>query len=395
MKSVIELKLGDLSMRKPALAIAAATMLAAPLAADTDVELSVEELLAPYYAKLAAEMELPVAPEGVSLAHDHTITRLAFGSCNHQDRSQHMWAQITATNPDLFLFIGDNNYGDQNWTGDALLTTLRNAYAKQAETPELASFRAQVPMMVTWDDHDFGFNDAGGSFAHRAWSERIFETFWHSSDEVKSRPGVYESRVFGEDGKVTQIITLDTRFFRTDLRRPGPGEEGPSFGRYLPLDAADAGANMLGDVQWQWLEQELAKPADLRLVVSSIQVITEAHGWEAWALMPAERAKLLETLNARAGGGLVLLSGDRHSGGIYQTEESGDEQIWEITSSSLNFSFGTTEEATEREPDPSRVTDFIAEENFGLIDIDWAARELTLSLRGNQGETRVSRTISW
>ena len=161
-------------MRKPALAIAAATMLAAPLAADNDVELSAEDLLAPYYAKLKQEIELPVAPAGVSLPHNHTITRLAFGSCNHQLRSQHMWGQIAATSPDIFLFIGDNNYGDQMWDGDAALTSLREAYGIMAETPELAAFRARVPMMITWDDHDYGFNDGGASFAYRGWSETIF-----------------------------------------------------------------------------------------------------------------------------------------------------------------------------------------------------------------------------
>lgn len=114
-------------MRKHSLALAAVTMLAAPLAADQGVELTPEDLLAPYYAKLSQEVELPVAPANVSLAHEHTLTRIAFGSCNHQLRSQHMWGQIAASKPDIFLFIGDNNYGDNGWDGDAALTTLREA----------------------------------------------------------------------------------------------------------------------------------------------------------------------------------------------------------------------------------------------------------------------------
>ncbi|NNE50374.1 MAG: alkaline phosphatase family protein, partial [Altererythrobacter sp.] len=274
-------------MRKPALALAAVTLLAAPLAADHSVELTPEDLLAPYYAKLSQEVELPVAPANVSLARNHTITRLAFGSCNHQLRSQNMWGQIAATNPDIFLFIGDNNYGDQMWDGDAALTTLREAYGVMAGTPELAAFRAQVPMMITWDDHDYGFNDGGASFAYRGWSETIFETFWGSSDEVKSRPGIYESRKFGEDGKITQIITLDTRFFRSDLATMPYQNERPPLGPYQP--SSDPSKTMLGDAQWEWLEQELAKPADLRIVVSSIQVITDAHDYEAWENLPLER----------------------------------------------------------------------------------------------------------
>ncbi len=381
-------------MRKHSLALAAVTMLAAPLAADQGVELTPEDLLAPYYAKLSQEVELPVAPANVSLAHEYTLTRIAFGSCNHQLRSQHMWGQIAATDPDLFLFIGDNNYGDQMWDGDAALTTLREAYGVMAETPELAAFRAQVPMMITWDDHDYGFNDGGTSFAYRGWSETIFETFWGSSDEVKSRPGIYESRMFGEDGKVTQIITLDTRFFRSDLETMPYQNERPPLGPYQP--SSDPSKTMLGAAQWQWLEQELAKPADLRIVVSSIQVLTDAHDYEAWKNLPLEREKLYAMLAAREDSVLVLLSGDRHAGGIYtDTPQAAGEQFWELTSSSMNYSFSSTERNTAREPDPKRLTDFISEENFGLVEIDWDAKTFTLSMRGSQGETRVSRTVEW
>lgn len=362
---------------------------------DGHVPMYAEDLLDAYYAKLETRVNLPVAPANVSIAPDTVITRLAFGSCNHQSRSQHMWAQIAATNPDLFLFIGDNNYGDQFWKGDATLGTLRAAYQKQAETPELTDFRSKVPMMITWDDHDFGFNDGGATFAFRKWSETIFETFWGSSDEVKSRPGIYESRAFGEDGKVTQVIMLDTRFFRSDLEAMGYTPERPPLGPYVP--STDASKTMLGSAQWKWLEQELAKPADLRILVSSIQVITDAHDYESWEALPLQREKLYAMIAEREESGLVMLSGDRHAGGIYSDapEAAGGEKLWELTSSSLNYSFSSTERNTAREPDPKRLTDFISEENFGLVEIDWAAKSFTMSMRGSEGETRVTRTVSF
>lgn len=145
-----------------------------------------------------------------------------------------MWAQIAAANAELLLFIGDNNYGDQMWGGDAGLSTLRAAYAQQAETPELTDFRSKIPMMITWDDHDFGINDGGASFAYLRWSKTLFETFWSSSEEVKSRAGIYESRIFGEEGKRMQVIMLDTRFFRSDLDRMAYTPERPPLGPYVP-----------------------------------------------------------------------------------------------------------------------------------------------------------------
>lgn len=386
-------------MRKITLPLAAIALAAVPILsaghATDEVSLNSEEMLAPYYAKLAQSVELPVAPPNVSLAPETTITRLAFGSCNHQLRPQNFWSQIAGTNPDLFLFIGDNNYGDQMWGGDAALTTLRDAYTVQANTPELADFRSQVPMMITWDDHDYGFNDGGASFAYRQWAETIFETFWGSSDEVKSRPGVYESRMFGEEGKVTQVIVLDTRYFRSDLATIPYQLERPPLGSYAP--SADPDKTMLGAEQWQWLEQELAKPADLRIIASSIQVLTDAHNYESWENLPLERDRLFEMLAAREDSGLVLLSGDRHAGGIYSDipPMGGGEQFWELTSSSLNYSFSSTERNTAREPDPRRLTDFISEENFGLVEIDWDAKAFTLSMRGSEGEVRVTQTVSW
>jgi alkaline phosphatase D len=169
-------------------------------------------------------------------------------------------------------------------------------------------------------------------------------------------------------------------------------KERPPLGPYVPSN--DTSRTMLGDAQWQWLDQELAKPADVRIVVSSIQVITDAHNYESWEQLPTERAKLYAMLAGREDSGLVLLSGDRHAGGIYSEKVEG-EDMWELTSSSMNYSFSSTERNTAREPDPKRLTDFISEENFGLVDIHWTRREITLELRGNKGESRVKETIAF
>lgn len=380
-------------MRTAFLFTSTLALIAAPTKADDhSVTLDAGDLLAPYYAKLEQNIELPKAPANAQLAPQTNLTRIAFGSCNHQLRRQTIWAEIAAQNPDVFLYIGDNNYGDQGWAGDAGLATLREAYAVMAATPELAEFRQRVPMMATWDDHDFGFNDGGANFAFRDWSETIFETFWGSSEAVKSRPGIYESTMFGEDGKQVQIIMLDTRYFRSDFARMPYTPQRPPLGPYVP--STDPAKTMLGQAQWRWLQQELAKPADLRLVVSSIQVLTDAHNYESWEALPLERSKLFAMLAGREESGLVLLSGDRHGAGIY-SEQQGGETLWELTSSSLNYSFSSTEANTAREPDAKRLTDFISEENFGAVEIDWKRKVFTMKLYGNQGEERASRAVEW
>jgi len=383
--------------------LAALGCAAAPLLADDHaaqrgeapvaVSLAPDQLLAPYYAELRKQVAMPVAGPNPALAPQTTLTRIAFGSCNHQSAPQHMWAQIAAQNPQLFLMIGDNVYGDNGWDADAGLESLRKSYALQASHPEFRDFRAKFPMMAMWDDHDFGLNDAGASFPMRRWGEELFETFWGSSEAVRARPGVYDSSITGPEGKRVQVILLDTRFFRSDLKRMEWSRERPPLGVYLP--DPDPAKTMLGAEQWAWLEQELAKPADLRIVVSSVQVITEAHQFEAWSNFPAERARLFDLLAAREDSGLVLLSGDRHAAGIYKTEHKG-ETFWELTSSSLNLAFGNdNERSTAREPDPKRVGMFFSVENYGLVDIDWRAKRLNMVLKANDSATLAEQAFTW
>ena len=374
---------------------ATALVLAAPAAAETPVavEVTPDQLLEPYYAALRQSVAMPVAGPNPALAPATTLTRIAFGSCNHQSAPQHMWAQIAAQNPQLFLMIGDNVYGDNGWDADAGLESLRRSYALQASHPEFTGFRAKFPMMATWDDHDFGLNDAGGSFPFRRWGEALFESFWGSSDAVRARPGIYDSTITGPEGRRVQVILLDTRFFRSDLKRMAWSKDRPPLGSYLPDDSADK--TVLGAEQWAWLAQELAKPADLRILVSSTQVITDAHQFEGWTNFPAERARLFDLLGRREASGLVLLSGDRHAGGIYKAEHGG-ETLWELTSSSLNLAFGNNNEAsTAREPDPARVSQFFSVENYGLVDIDWKAKRVTMTLKGNTSATLASQTFAW
>ena len=382
--------------------LAAAGLAAAPLLADnhggaTDapkaVSVTPDQLLAPYYEQLRKTVTMPEAGPNPALAPEATLTRIAFGSCNHQSAPQHMWAQIAAQNPQLFLMIGDNVYGDNGWDADAGLESLRASYALQASHPEFAGFRAQFPMMATWDDHDFGLNDAGASFPMRRWAEELFETFWGSSAEVRARPGIYDSTITGPVGKRVQVIMLDARFFRSDLKRMAWSKERPPLGSYLPDDTP--GKTVLGEEQWAWLEAELAKPAEVRILVSSTQVITQAHQYEGWTNFPLERTRLLDTLSRRAPSGLVMLSGDRHAAGIYKVEHGG-QTMWELTSSSLNLAFGNNNDAsTAREPDPARVTKFFSVENYGLVDIDWKAKALTMTLKGNDSGTLAEQRFTW
>ena len=369
----------------------AACATTAPVSSESVVApATAQEALRPYYASLKGT--LPVAPPNASLASDTVLTRIAFGSCVNENRSMAFWDVIAAQKPQAFLLIGDNVYGDTRTTNSADIPTLTASYRKLSARQEFDRFRRSVPMMTTWDDHDLGANDAGGSFAFKEYAEKAYEAYWGASDDVKSRPGVYESRILGPAGKRVQFIILDSRFFRSDLVAMPYRDPGPPLGWYIAN--TDPKATLLGDAQWQWLEQELAKPADLRLIVSSIQLITSAHNYESWANFPKERERFYGMLSAKGVNNAVLLTGDRHAGGFYKTDVAGlKAPLWEITSSSLNFAFGKGDDRA-REPDPVRTGGLWSVPNFSVIDIDWDSKKVKFSLRRDDNSVIEEQEIS-
>ncbi len=174
------------------------------------------------------------------------------------------------------------------------------------------------------------------------------------------------------------MLFLDTRFFRDALlptdERGAPGKE-----RYLPQ--TDSSTSMLGDVQWSWLEQKMATEVDHRIIVSSIQFLAMGHGWEAWKTMPHERQRLIDLIDGSSSDSVLIISGDRHRGGLYKFTSASGKNIVEMTSSSLNLSFTNDEEAG-----PLRVGPTFVQENYGEILLDKLTSEMSVNLKNNQGQ---------
>jgi alkaline phosphatase D len=174
-----------------------------------------------------------------------------------------------------------------------------------------AWLRATVPHLATWDDHDFGKNDGGSDLAGKQAAQQLFLRFWNIplNDPRSSREGVYHAESFGHAGQRVQVILLDTRYFRSPLKitnqRGASGKE-----RYVPDD--DPSKTMLGDAQWTWLRDRLREPAEVRIVVSSIQVVSDGHGWERWGNLPLERRKLYQLIGETKAEGVVFVGRPTH-----------------------------------------------------------------------------------
>lgn len=320
-----------------------------------------------------------------TLAPAATLTRIGFGSCLDQRRPMPIWKTILADRPDLFLMLGDNVYGDF-WDAEAKL--LRDAYARLAANAGFGAARAALPFLATWDDHDYGSNDGGAGFPHRKTSEAIFRGFWGKSAPAEFSDGVHYARTYGPPGRRVQIIMLDTRSFRSDLVAMSAVERTAAggMGKYKPDPTPEK--TMLGAAQWAWLEAKLREPAEVRLLVSSVQVLARGHGWERWGHLPAEKAKLLRLIEKTGAKGVLLLSGDRHRAAIYRHAEGMRYPVFEVTSSSLNRSFAGQDPA-----DAGRIGEMFGKDNSGLVEIDWPGQRLTISIRGLDGRAAMSRSL--
>ncbi len=351
---------------------AAALLVAAWLAGPTIAAPAVAQTAEPPAARW---LPLPAAAA--------TLERIGFGSCARQNRPQPIWDAVLAARPQLFLMIGDNVYGDVT---SSAMRELEAAYAALDAHADFARARARLPFLGVWDDHDYGSNDAGGAFAHRAKAEALFHRFWQvpADDPRRSRPGLYTARLFGPPGRRVQIILLDTRSFRSTLARKPT--RAPGTGPYVP--DPDPTKTMLGPRQWAWLEGELSRPADLRLVVSSIQVLAQGHDWERWDTLPGERQRLFGLIARTEANGVVFLSGDRHVGALYRLADAVPYPLHEITSSSLNQPF-----PKPGETGPQQLGSTYGGENFGMVRIDWAAGRVRLELWSLDGKVVGSRDI--
>ena len=300
------------------------------------------------------------------------LTDIVLGSCLKQ--VDHPMLDRTLTLPmDLFLFLGDNIYAD---TRD--MTVMRAKYDALKASRFFQELRRRGPVLATWDDHDFGANDAGAEYPLRRESQAEFLRWLDEPADSprRRRDGVYDARVLGPAGRRVQVILLDTRFFRGPLRRAAPGEPALVGGPYRPQ--TDRSVTLLGEAQWRWLEEQLRQPAELRLVASSIQFVSEFSGAEAWANLPHEKQRLLDLLRETRAAGVLFVSGDRHWCELSRMDGPTGYPLYDLTVSAL------TEKHPRGTPSENRyraLPQTYHDVNAGHIHIDWSAADPLVTWR--------------
>lgn len=312
----------------------------------------------------------------ISLGQNGKIDRMAFGSCNRQDAPQPLWKPILADHPDLWIWMGDNIYGDS-----PVMDTLRAKYARQNANPDYQLLKASTPIIGVWDDHDYGINDGDKRFAQKKESrDLMFDFLGMPADALeRRREGGYSAHTYGTGDQQVKVILLDGRYFRDTLSR---------LDRQYQVNL---NGQMLGDAQWKWLEQELnTSTARVNFIVSGVQFLPTEHVYEKWANFPKEREKLLDLI-ARSGAQTpILMSGDRHISEIMKLEDTRfPGGLIEITASGLTHTWAGIAE----EKNSFRVSELIAKLNYGMASFDWAKNQILLEIKGENGSVYAKQMI--
>ncbi|WP_281557521.1 alkaline phosphatase D family protein [Thalassomonas sp. RHCl1] len=270
-------------------------------------------------------------------------------------------SRVIAQQPDLFLWLGDNIYAD---TTDMAL--MAQKYDDKKQNADYKRFlEADIPVMATWDDHDFGANNDGKHYPKRAQSQQAFLRHYDvpaDDPRFNGQQGIYSAKIAGPVNETTHVIMLDARYFRS-----------PTFSSYGQCEGENS--TILGQQQWSWLQAELNKKSEIKIIASGIQVLPPlnrernkssycAYGdgkqfdqaisnlqeqdmsgtnYESWAEMPQQREKLLrmaqKSMNDGNAKAIIFVSGDQHWGELLQknmpasTEHGGEVALYEVTAS--------------------------------------------------------------
>ena len=316
-----------------------------------------------------------------------TEFKIAFGSCGHQDKPIPLFNDIAAQSPDVFIFLGDNVYGD---TKNARV--LQRKYAQLSAKESYQNLKKSTRILATWDDHDFGKNDAGKEFSRKKRFKKLFLDFFDEPKESirRSQQGIYTSYSFEVNSKIIQIILLDTRTFRDKLLKCNNANSTDTTFKYELdyLPHSDTTQSFLGEQQWNWLKKTLEQKADYRIIGSSTQFGISYNGYEAWANFPHEQLKMLRLIKETKANGVVFISGDVHYAEISKISAHSPYPIYDVTSSGLTQTWHLST------PNKNRIEGPFMGNNYGLLNIDTEQNVLKVEIRNSDGKSVIEREIN-
>ena len=272
--------------------------------------------------------------------------RVAFGSCARiqLDAEQRIFSAIAAQEPDMFLWLGDNIYGDSD-----VPEALADTYRRGRNVERLQSQLRRIPNLAIWDDHDFGYNDSDSRSPFKDSSLKVFKAYWaNPSYGLPGVPGVFFQHSFAG----IDFFMLDGRYYRDPPDKP----DGPD-------------KTMIGAAQKAWLKRALKASR------APFKILAAGGGWslaerpgDSWATYLHERNEIFDFIRDEKIEGVVCISGDTHVGEIncIPRSEQGGYDIYDLVASPLAQT--PNDKWPDQVPEVRMRPVYAKSNNFGLLE---------------------------
>lgn len=247
--------------------------------------------------------------------------QLRFAVCSCMADNYHsadIWTDLFNKNPDFILFAGDSTYcdmGDSPYSGE---TRLWHRFSQARRTLHAYFNHRLVPIFATWDDHDFGKNDAGKDFPYAEASRENFLSFFPMNSDYcrlyQRGPGVSSSFKIASQ----QFILMDDRSFRVS---------GFSLEPYAHW----------GKDQEEWMIRLIESHTGPTWIINGSQMFPQMIFKQSFSKEhPIQFQRLRERLS-QIQQKVIFVSGDVHFSEISEIEEQDlGYRTYELTSSSMH-----------------------------------------------------------
>ncbi len=273
------------------------------------------------------------------------------------DTSFQIFEKIAEKNPDLMLWLGDNLYLRESDWGSEM--GINERYIHTRKQDGLRKLLSTCPNLSIWDDHEFGPNDANGSFYNKELTREAFCNFW-------ANPGCGIHQMGGInyafDYNDVHFLMLDNRYHRT-----------PDF-----CDSC-LDESVLGKDQLQWLKMNLLTlpKSEFKIIGLGGQFLNSAKVFENYSNYEWEKNEIIQFIHKHQISNVIFISGDRHFSELSLLKKAGKPSIYDFTVSPLTS--GVYANVDEKNKFRVESTLYREGRNFGMIQ--FVGKEKNRSLR--------------
>lgn len=308
--------------------------------------------------------------------------KVALGSCTYINeakydrpgepygRGYHIFNSIADKSPDMMLWLGDNIYlREPDWSSRS---GYLHRYSHTRQTPEMQHLLQTGQHYAIWDDHDFGPNDANGSWIHKDIAIEAFDLFWgNPTTGTADFDGITSAFQFND----IDFFLLDNRTHRT------------------PDELAERETQILGKEQIEWLIDNLKySRAPFKMVAVGGQVLNTAKRFENHAVYAEERKYLMRRIIEEKIEGVIFLTGDRHSTELSMYKADNGIEMYDLTVSPLTSkSYSPLDETNNLRVEGTAI----GEQNFGILEFfgPRKERQMKISIFDSDGNELWTKTL--